>query len=136
MITVSQSMKSETKNHAIPSVMIAIGNVISLRIGLRIVFRIPKTAAGMITVQAEPWNVTPESSQPVRPSTIAFPAHESSSHLSTKRILTRGSDRRRRVVLDVAPNLLRTLDRLEPRDEVERHVDPGGYTRGGDDLSL
>jgi hypothetical protein len=52
---------------------------------LRIVFRIPKTAAAMITVHADPWNVTPERSQPVTPSTIAFPAQERRSHRSTLR---------------------------------------------------
>src|SRR4051794_38766772 len=36
-------------------------------------------------------------------------------------------DRRLRVVLDVAAYLLRALDRLEPCDEVQRHVDARGH---------
>src|SRR3954469_387575 len=83
MIAVSQSMNIETKNHAMPRVMTANGNVSSLRTGLRIVFRIPKQAAAMITVQADPWNVMPERSQPPRPSTIAFVAQERRSQRST-----------------------------------------------------
>ena len=57
---------------------------------------------------------------------------------------SRRSDRRRtsgqggdcRLVLDVTAHRLGALDRVEPRDEVERHVDPGRHTRCGDDVAV
>ena len=42
------------------------------------------------------------------------------------------SDRRLRVVLDVAPYHTRPVGRVEPGNQVERHVDAGGNPRGGD----
>ena len=50
---VSQSMNIETKNQARPSVRIANGSVSSFRIGFRIVFSTPKTAAARISVPNE-----------------------------------------------------------------------------------
>jgi hypothetical protein len=67
-----------------PSVTIANGNVSSLMIGFRIVFSTPNTAAAMMTAHAEPWNVTPLSSQPVTASTSAFNAHETTIDLITE----------------------------------------------------
>ena len=45
------------------------------------------------------------------------------------------SHRRLGVVLDVTPHLSRPLDGVEPRDEVQRHVDPGRDARRGHDLA-
>ena len=59
-----------------------------MRIGFRIVLSTPKTAAATMTAQAEPWKVTPPRSQPVSPSTSAFAAHETSSHLNMGRNAT------------------------------------------------
>jgi hypothetical protein len=50
---VSQSITSETKNQAIPSVTSASGNVRSLRIGFRMVFSTPNTAAASIRAKNE-----------------------------------------------------------------------------------
>ena len=61
--------------------------------------------------------------------------HEASRHgtvTAHRRELSHG---RLRVVLDVAANLLRALDGLEPCDEVQRHVDPGRDAGGRDDLA-
>src|SRR4051812_10173846 len=86
---VSQSISIETKNQAIPSVRIANGSVRSLRIGFRIVFRIPKTSADQTTVDHWPWKVTPVRIQPANPSTSAFVSHETRSHLITRGMLHR-----------------------------------------------
>src|SRR4051794_28664775 len=78
--SVNQSISIDTKNHAMPSVKTASGNVSSLRIGFRIVFSTPKTSAAHTSVQPEPSFVTPLRIQVVRPSTTTFAIHETSSH--------------------------------------------------------
>src|SRR4029078_13197675 len=47
----------------------------------------------------------------------------------------RALHRRLGVVLDIAAYLTGALDRLEPGDEVERHVDSGRHPGGRDDLA-
>ena len=43
---------------------------------------------------------------------------------------------RLRVVLDVPPHCLRLLHRIEPRNEVQRHVDACGDACRGDDVAV
>src|SRR2546423_1618843 len=83
--SVSHSISIETKNHAMPSVITAIGSVTSFRIGFRIVFRSPKTSAAQTSVQKESLKLTPLRTQPAMPSATAFAAHEANSHLITGR---------------------------------------------------
>jgi hypothetical protein len=74
--SVSQSINIETPNQATPNVTIASGSVSSFRIGFKIVFSTPNTAAARINVPAEWWNVTPVSNQPATPSAAALTAQE------------------------------------------------------------
>src|SRR5436189_235726 len=83
--SVSQSITSETKNQAIPSVMTAKGSVTSLRIGFRIVFNTPNTSAATKSVPAEPFTFTPPSTSAVTPSVIAFAIQETNSQRSIAR---------------------------------------------------
>jgi hypothetical protein len=65
--------------------MTASGSVISFRIGLRIVFSTPKTAAAITSVQKESPTLTPLRIQAATPSAAAFAIHEKRIHLITSR---------------------------------------------------
>ena len=69
--------------------MTAIGSVSSFRIGLRIVFSTPKTAAATTSAPNEPWKVTPLRIPAAIASTTAFAAHETTSQRSTRSMLQR-----------------------------------------------
>src|SRR4051812_36827878 len=92
--SVSQSISIETKNQAIPSVMIATGSVKNLRIGLRTVLRTPNTRAAQTSVQPEPLTLTPLRTHAVKPSTKALVSQETSSQRITLVIVDDGASRR------------------------------------------
>src|SRR5205807_8221054 len=92
------------KNQAMPRVTSASGNVRSLRIGLRIVFSTPNTAAASIRAKNEWWNVIPLSTKPVIPRTTALAAQETKIHLITRADPTsRAAARSRRMTCGRAP---------------------------------
>ena len=78
MALVITSISSETKNQASPNVRIASGRATSLRSGLSIVFRTPKTAAAASRDPARE-TCTPLNAPATTASTSAFVSHEMAS---------------------------------------------------------
>ena len=113
---VIQSMNIETKNQARPSVMIANGSVRSFRIGFRIVFSTPNTAAAKISVPNESLTVTPLRRHAAA-SANAFAANETRIQRSKAAILRYA-----------CPPIIDQVSNDDWRVEVELDDDEHGYS--------